>query len=500
MAMIKCPECGHVISDRAPSCPSCGAKIENEVVKCPVCGEAYFKEQAECPHCHHRTANASTMENEHPYNVVPPAPQSPSAGVADTNVPQQPSNNAYVQPTVTPVAAQQQQNVYGSSQGMQSQANQPVNNAYQGQPVQPTQQQGGYQAQPPQPTQQQGGYQAQPAQPTQQQSGYQAQPAQPTNGPQPQFGNTQQPQYGQVPPQTPPPGTQQPQNKNILTIALISVVALLFIGLGAYFFFGSSGNKEQQAYEYALNSNDPAVLESYLNNYRDADPMHRDKISQQLAQLKQSELDWTNTMVSGSKTALADYLSKYPNSTHKAEAERKIDSLDWLVAKKANTAEAYNLYVTEHPNGVYIDEANNSLNVAKTKNITPKEKEMLALVFRSVFRSINDRDDEGLTSNFSDFLSSFLGKSNASKSDVIAFLNKIYKDDITAMEWRANNDMKITKREIGIDEYEYSVDFSAKQKIEREDEDKETEANYRIKAKVNPDGKITELNMVKVIK
>lgn len=486
MAMIKCPECGHVISDRAPSCPSCGAKIENEVVKCPVCGEAYFKEQAECPHCHHRTANASTMENEHPNNVVPPAPQSPSAGVADTNVPQQPSNNAYVQPTVTPVSAQQQQNVYGNGQGMQSLANQPVNNAYQGQPVQPTQQQGGYQAQP--------------AQPTQQQSGYQAQPAQPTNGAQPQFGNPQQPQYGQVPPQTPPPGTQQPQNKNILTIALISVVALLFIGLGAYFFFGSSGNKEQQAYEYALNSNDPAVLESYLNNYRDADPIHRDKISQQLAQLKQSELDWTNTMVSGSKTALADFLSKYPNSTHKAEAERKIDSLDWLVAKKANTAEAYNLYVTEHPNGVYIDEANNSLNVAKTKNITPKEKEMLALVFRSVFRSINDRDDEGLTSNFSDFLSSFLGKSNASKSDVIAFLNKIYKDDITAMEWRANNDMKITKREIGIDEYEYSVDFSAKQKIEREDEDQETEANYRIKAKVNPDGKITELNMVKVIK
>ena len=399
MAMIKCPECGHVISDRAPSCPSCGAKIENEVVKCPVCGEAYFKEQAECPHCHHRTANVSTMENEHPNNVVPPAPQSPSAGVADTNVPQQPSNNAYVQPTVTPVSAQQQQNVYGNGQGMQSQASQPVNNAYQGQPVQPTQQQGGYQTQP--------------AQPTLQQGGYQAQPAQPTNGPQSQFGNPQQPQYGQVPPQTPPPGAQQPQNKNILTIALISVVALLFIGLGAYFFFGSSGNKEQQAYEYALNSNDPAVLESYLNNYRDADPMHRDKISQQLAQLKQSELDWTNTMVSGSKTALADYLSKYPNSTHKAEAERKIDSLDWLVAKKANTAEAYNLYVTEHPNGVYIDEANNSLNVAKTKNITPKEKEMLALVFRSVFRSINDRDDEGLTSNFSDFLSSFLGKSNA---------------------------------------------------------------------------------------
>ena len=196
---------------------------------------------------------------------------------------------------------------------------------------------------------------------------------------------------------------------------------------------------------------------------------------------------------------MAEYLDKYPNSIHKGEAERKIDSLDWVAAKSANTTEAYNLYITEHPNGDHIDEANNSLNVAKAKNITPKEKEMLALVFRSMFRSINDRDDEALTSNFSDFLSSFLGKSNASKSDVIAFLNKIYKDDITAMEWRANNDMKISKREIGIDEYEYTVDFSAKQKIEREDDDKETEANYRIKAKVNPDGKITELNMVKVL-
>ena len=291
----------------------------------------------------------------------------------------------------------------------------------------------------------------------------------------------------------------QQRNKNITTIVLIVVIGFLLVGFGVYVFSSSSRGKEQQEYEYALNSNDPAVLESYLNNYRDASPEHRDKISQQLAQLKQAEQDWTNTMVSGSKSALAEYLNKYPNSIHKGEAERNIDSLDWVAAKSANTTEAYNLYITEHPNGDHIDEANNSLNVAKAKNITPKEKEMLALVFRSMFRSINDRDDEALTSNFSDFLSSFLGKSNASKSDVIAFLNKIYKDDITAMEWRANNDMKISKREIGIDEYEYTVDFSAKQKIEREDDDKETEANYRIKAKVNPDGKITELNMVKVL-
>jgi len=487
MAMIKCPECGREISDRAPSCPSCGVKIENEVIKCPVCGDVYFKEQAECPHCHHRATNDLNTEQEHTQNSMPSTPPASSANPVQGNTPQQPYNNATTYPTENANVGQPQQNAGESTQNVQSQPNQPAYNAYQTQAVQPMQQQ-------------QSGYQGQPTQTSQQQNAYQGQStAQPTSGVQPQSGGAQQPPYGQVPPQTPPPITPQKRNKNITTIVLIVVIGFLLIGFGVYVFSGSTAGKEQQAYEYALNSNDPAVLESYLNSYRDASPEHIDKISQQLAQLKQAEQDWTNTMVSGSKSALAEYLNKYPNSIHKGEAERKIDSLDWVAAKSANTTEAYNLYITEHPNGDHIDEANNSLNVAKAKNITPKEKEMLALVFRSMFRSINDRDDEALTSNFSDFLSSFLGKSNASKSDVIAFLNKIYKDDITAMEWRANNDMKISKREIGIDEYEYTVDFSAKQKIEREDDDKETEANYRIKAKVNPDGKITELNMVKVL-
>ena len=455
MAMIKCPECGREISDRAPSCPSCGVKIENEVIKCPVCGDVYFKEQAECPHCHHRATNDLNTEQEHAQNTMPSTPPASSANPVQGNTPQQPYNNASTCPTENANVGQPQQNAGESTQNAQSQPNQPAYNAYQTQAVQPAQQQ-------------QNGYQGQPAQPSQQQNAYQGQStAQPTSGVQPQSGGAQQPPYGQVPPQTPPPTTAKPHNKNITTIILIVVIGFLLIGFGVYVFSGS--------------------------------PEHIDKISQQLAQLKQADQDWTNTMVSGSKSALAEYLNKYPNSIHKGEAERKIDSLDWVAAKSANTTEAYNLYITEHPNGDHIDEANNSLNVAKAKNITPKEKEMLALVFRSMFRSINDRDDEALTSNFSDFLSSFLGKGNASKSDVIAFLNKIYKDDITAMEWRANNDMKISKREIGIDEYEYTVDFSAKQKIEREDDDKETEANYRIKAKVNPDGKITELNMVKVL-
>ena len=42
MAMIKCPECGHQVSDKAKSCPNCGAPIDTKVY-CPNCGSSNVK-------------------------------------------------------------------------------------------------------------------------------------------------------------------------------------------------------------------------------------------------------------------------------------------------------------------------------------------------------------------------------------------------------------------------------------------------------------------------
>ena len=53
MAIIKCPECGHQISDKAPTCPSCGVEIKGKIIKCPQCGEVYLYDQEMCPNCHH---------------------------------------------------------------------------------------------------------------------------------------------------------------------------------------------------------------------------------------------------------------------------------------------------------------------------------------------------------------------------------------------------------------------------------------------------------------
>ena len=86
MSMIKCPECGHQISDKAPVCPNCGVEIAGKITKCPQCGEVYFNDQGTCPNCHHLNHNtcstnkdAGNQEPSAPYHhIVSPPPVPPT--------------------------------------------------------------------------------------------------------------------------------------------------------------------------------------------------------------------------------------------------------------------------------------------------------------------------------------------------------------------------------------------------------------------------------------
>lgn len=50
MALIKCKECGHEISDKASTCPNCGCPIEKGFV-CKECGNPISTTDAICPNC-----------------------------------------------------------------------------------------------------------------------------------------------------------------------------------------------------------------------------------------------------------------------------------------------------------------------------------------------------------------------------------------------------------------------------------------------------------------
>ena len=429
MAIIKCPECGRQISDKAPTCPSCGVEIAGKITKCPNCGEVYFSNLEMCPNCHELNPSLTKMTSSAGMSQQTP---SMTQQQETENVARQ---NAIRQEEIRRQEALRQQERPQTSVRTTTPPTPPVP------PVRPQQ--------------------------THSQNG----------------GNGE--------------GTQA-KKKSARGVIIISLIfAFLVCGIFYYFYDNANKNKELEAYEYAMQSSDPMVLQSYLDTYKDADEAHRDSIMAHLELLKQTDQDWTNAVVSGSKEALQAYLDKYPDSPHKQEVLNKIDSIDWNVAKNADNVEAYQAYLAAHADGSHIEEAENAMKKAKSRDLQPEEKEMVSSLFRHFFQSINTRDVDGLQASCEDILSSLLGKNSATKADVVTFMNKLYKDDVTNLNWFLTNDYKIKKREVGDENYEYQVQFSAREEVQLTDGTKKTNL-FKINSTVSPDGKVSAFNMSKI--
>ena len=392
MAIIKCPECGHSISDKAPVCPSCGVEIAGKMIICARCGMVYFKNQPECPNCHQLTSNAMNGSD----------------------------NNEKNTPTPPPLDATTIQN-------RDIKTEQTANN---------------------------------------------------TNE------------------QTSEP-TPQKQSKSKL-ILICFVIALIAVGICYAFYSNARNDKEQDAYEYAMQSKDAMVLQSYLDTYKDAPEEHRDSIQNHLNLLQQLDKDWTDAVVSGSISALKEYIEKHPNSPYIAQANQKIDSIDWDNAQGENTTESYEQYLEGHPSGEHADEANEKLKDINSNTVQPEEKQIIAATFRNFFNGISNKDEDLLTSTVSPLMTSFLGKNDATRSDVVTFLHKIYKSEIENMTWASAGDYNIKKKDTGDEQYEYTITFTAKQVIVNKDAS-ETRNTYHIKSKMNSDGQIFEFNMTRVV-
>lgn len=384
MAIIKCPECNHAISDKAPVCPCCGAPIAGHVVTCPVCGKVYFSNQAECPQCHHVTGEkvaAQTSEHEAAQAIVQTFEQ-------------------------------------GSEQKPEStsEQNKPAN----------------------------------------------------------------------------------AHKNNRIVIMVVVVVALVVCGICYAFYHNAQSDKEQQAYEMAMTSQDADVLQNYLALYPNAPEEHIDSIQAHLEMLKAIDRDWTNAMVSGSKSAIERYLAEHPDSPFKNTAQHMIDSIDWSVASAAGNVESLEAYIESHPDGEYIEEANDAIKNLNATTVQPEDKLLVNGVFNSFFQSLNARDEEALTSTTSPVMTKFLGKSNATRSDIVTFMHKIYKSGVSSMKWQSMDDYNISKKDVGSQKIEYTVTFSAKQTVTHDDNTIE-DSQYRVSAKVSPEGLISEFNMVKIL-
>lgn len=244
--IIKCPECGHQVSDRARTCPSCGIDIAGKVTRCPDCGEYIFKDDHECPNCH-CSINAAAAE---PEAVLPNNQNNP---------------NSQIIPSLPTVSAD----------------------------------------------------------------------------------TTQEP-------------PKKKSRKAFWSAVIIAfVLALIIVFLGIYYAQKTQMQNELRAYENAMMSTEPAVLQNFLDMYIEAPVAHRDSIKAHLMALKKIDRDWDNARISQSKSTLQLFIDRNPDNVHVREARLMIDSLDFVTAKIYNTMESYKKYMEDHEQGYYYDEAKN---------------------------------------------------------------------------------------------------------------------------------------------
>lgn len=382
MAIIKCPECGHQVSDKAATCPSCGVGIQGKITKCPECGEIVLNDQILCPNCH--CPLISTNNND-----------------TEKSEPSQSHKVAIVEPNSD------------------------------------------------------------------------------TNG----------------------EGNKNEKKKKSYTPWVVSfVIALAVVFVGLYFYKTTQMRNELEAYENAMMSNEPAVLQNYLDIYADAPSEHRDSIQSHLEMLKKVDSDWTNAVVSNSKAAILRYMQLYPNSLHNVEAKLKIDSIDWMEATQKNTIEAYQKYIDEHADGMYIDQAHDAYTLLDSKKVNAEDKANISAIFTSFFNALANNDEATLVSCVDIILTSFLHKENANKNDVIEYMHKIHNEaHVENVEFRLNNDWIIEKIDRGNGLFAFKVNFSIDKITQLSGDSNSSFDTFKVKASVSPDNKISELNMQRIV-
>ena len=286
------------------------------------------------------------------------------------------------------------------------------------------------------------------------------------------------------------------------TLIVAFVIALAVVFLGYYFYRHTQEQNEQYAYENAIRSSEPAVLQNFLDIYVAAPKQHRDSIKAHLEVLRQVDQEWQKAVVKCSKVVFEKYIERHPTSIHTIEAKLKIDSLDWITAASANTLESYKTYMENHTDGSHFDDAKMNYDKLSERMISPADEQMVNQVFSDYFNSLARNDETGLMATLGTLLNSFMRKPNATPDDVARYMKSLHEaTDITSMNFLLNNDWKIDKIEnIETGEMEYAVTFTVNQYIDRTEPDKERKNLYKVSAKVSPEGKIVELNMKKVVR
>lgn len=459
--IIKCPECGHQVSDKAPVCPSCGVEIAGHIIKCSHCGELYLKEESSCPNCHHTEhhVESSVTAAEHHTSEAANNSKVQEPVVLMSVDKEEATGNDDV---IIPVEETEEHETDNYDDKTQDTFNEPKT----------------------------------------EEEAVDADFIMDDNADEEVIANAEA--IAEDEEESTPDKNNHLSLAVSLLIAAITAAVLLFLynqGVGA-----SKANNEQEAFAQAMSSSEPTVLKNYLKENPSASKAHRDSISARLKVLttttqnmQQSDNDLSVALTSNSKEVLQQFIAKYPDSKHRGELEAKIDEIDWAGAVAKNNENAYLGYKAQHPNGIHSKEADEKLKNILTPEkaeesavakVTDGERAKAVAAVRQLLQGINSKSTDKISGAVAPSLN-FLGSGGATVKDIRRYMtDRLYQADVKTINWHLGSPTEVTKKsnEAGAD---IRLKIPATLDIERKGG--KSKRSYVISATIK-NGRITHIN------
>ena len=415
--IIKCPECGHQVSDKAPVCPSCGVEIAGHIIKCSHCGELYLKEESSCPNCHHTEHHieSSVTAAEHHTSEAANESKVQEPVILMSVDKEEATGNDDV---IIPVEETEEHETDNYNDKTQDTFNEPKT----------------------------------------EEEAVDADFIMDDNADEEVIANAEA--IAEDEEESTPDKNNHLSLAVSLLIAAITAAVLLFLynqGVGA-----SKANNEQEAFAQAMSSSEPTVLKNYLKENPSASKTHRDSISARLKVLttttqnmQQFDNDLSMALTSNSKEVLQQFIAKYPDSKHRGELEAKIDEIDWAGAVAKNNENAYLGYKAQHPNGIHSKEADEKLKNILTPEkaeesaaakVTDGERAKAVAAVRQLLQGINSKSTDKISGAVAPSLN-FLGSGGATVKDIRRYMtDRLYQADVKTINWHLGSPAEVTKK------------------------------------------------------
>lgn len=459
--IIKCPECGHQVSDKAPVCPSCGVEIAGHIIKCSHCGELYLKEESSCPNCHHTEhhVESSVTATEHHTSEAANESKVQEPVVLMSVDKEEATGNDDV---IIPVEETEEHETDNYDDKTQDTFNEPKT----------------------------------------EEEAVDADFIMDDNADEEVIANAEA--IAEDEEESTPDKNNHLSLAVSLLIAAITAAVLLFLynqGVGA-----SKANNEQEAFAQAMSSSEPTVLKNYLKENPSASKAHRDSISARLKVLttttqnmQQSDNDLSVALTSNSKEVLQQFIAKYPDSKHRGELEAKIDEIDWAGAVAKNNENAYLGYKAQHPNGVHSKEADEKLkNIltpekaeeSATAKVTDGERAKAVAAVRQLLQGINSKSTDKISGAVAPSLN-FLGSGGATVKDIRRYMtDRLYQADVKTINWHLGSPAEVTKKS---NEADADIRLKIPATLDIERKGGKSKRSYVISATIK-NGRITHIN------